>query len=102
MVTDVRLLAPCFALLVLGASPAAQAKALDRTYVRTSLDDDSTAEAPRQPRRMRSTLDVPSQAAFPLDPQGRLIRLSLGEGGPSYGRLAPGKAQARRVRMTLD
>ena len=102
MVTDVRLLAPCLALLALSASPAALAATLAPSYLRASLDDDAEAPAARQPRRIRSTLDDPSHAAFPLDAEGRLIRLTLDEGGRSYGRLAPAKAQARRVRMTLD
>ena len=101
MVIGVRLLAPGLALLVLSASPAALA-ATRPSYVRASLDDDAAPPAARQARHIRSTLDDPSHAAFPLDAEGRLIRLTLDEGDQRYGRLAPANAQARRVRTTLD
>jgi hypothetical protein len=72
-------------------------------YLRTSLDDDAahSSVAPG-PRRIRSTLDDASHAAFPLDPVGRLIRVSLDDGTITYGRLGPPLPQVRRVRTSLD
>lgn len=94
------------ALLLLSASPQLLAAPVAGTYVRTSLDDDRPAPlAGREPRRIRKTLDdrpSASHVAFPLERDGRLIRLSLEEGSATYGRLSPARGKLRRVRTTLD
>jgi len=88
------------------ASSQALAGPLTPAYVRTSLDSDEAAPlSGSEPRRIRATLDEqpsPSHASFPLDHEGRLIRVSLEEGSASYGHLSPPRPQARRVRTTLD
>ncbi len=75
-------------------------------YVRTQLDDDGSAprgpQPARVPRRIRSTLDDASHAAFPLDSEGRLIRVSLEDGDLRYGHLGPSPSRPRRVRTALD
>lgn len=72
-------------------------------YLRTALDDDDARVAgPREPRRIRSSLDDASHASFPLDSAGRLIRVSLDDGGANYGHLIPVQSRARRVRTALD
>ena len=107
MVIGVRSLAVWLALSALGASQHAWAapSALP-IYVRTELDDDASAprgpQPQREPRRIRSTLDDASHAAFPLDPEGRLIRVSLEDGDLRYGHLGPSQSRPRRVRTELD
>jgi hypothetical protein len=91
------------ALALLCVSPAALAAGPSvPPYLRTALDDDAPARGPREPRRIRSSLDDASHASFPVDSEGRLIRISLDDGGPSYGRLTPMQSRARRVRTALD
>jgi hypothetical protein len=88
---------------VLGVSPCAVAAGSSvPPYLRTALDDGSLPLEPREPRRIRSTLDDPSHASFPLDAGGRLIRVSLDEGVESYGHLNAAPTRARRVRTQLD
>lgn len=88
------------ALSLLGVSPCALAGV--PPYLRTALDDASPPLEPREPRRIRSTLDDPSHLSFPLDVEGRLIRVSLDEGVDSYGHLNAAPAHPRRVRTQLD
>ena len=108
MVLGVRTLAVWLALTVLGASPhALGASSSMPSYVRTQLDDDSPStrgpQPPREPRRIRSTLDDASHASFPLDSEGRLIRLSLEDGDSRYGHIGPApQSRPRRVRTELD
>jgi len=94
------------ALLLLCASPQALGAPLPGRCVRTSLDDDKPAPmAEAAPRRIRSTLDDrtnKSHALFPLENDGRLIRLSLEEGAATYGRMSLPRGKMRRVRTTLD
>jgi hypothetical protein len=94
------------ALAVLGVAPSALAAPESaRVYLRTSLDEAPATLAPSTPRRIRNTLeDAPptSHAAFPIDVEGRLIRLTLTEGAPAYGRLSTPHESARRIRTTLD
>ena len=101
-----RALGPWLALSLLCASSQALGGPLTPTYVRISLDDEQAAPLGSSgPRRIRETLDdsaSASQASFPLDGDGRLIRLSLDEGLASYGHLSPPRQQARRLRTTLD
>ena len=100
-----RLAISWLALTVLGVAPHAFAAPSTPPYLRTSLDDETTPTTPAGPRRIRSTLDDESRqshAAFPLDPEGRLIRLSLAEGAASYGRLSTTRESSRRIRVTLD
>ena len=103
MVVLVRSLGVWLALTVLCVSPEALAagSSLPR-YLRTALDDEAVAPSPREPRRIRSSLDDASHTSFPLDSEGRLIRVSLDDGGASYGHLTPGQSHARRVRTALD
>lgn len=76
--------------------------------MRTQLDDDASPphgpQPPREPRRIRNTLDDGSHAAFPLDTEseGRLIRVSLDDGDLRYGHLGPSQSRPRRVRTALD
>jgi hypothetical protein len=107
MVLSVRSPAVWLALSVLGASPHALAAPSGMpTYIRTQLDDDASAprgpQPQREPRRIRSTLDDASHAAFPLDTEGRLIRVSLDDGELRYGHLGPSQSRPRRVRTELD
>jgi hypothetical protein len=107
MVIGVRSLAVWLALSVLGASPRALAAPSNMPiYVRTQLDDEASPprgpQPQREPRRIRSTLDDASHAAFPLDPEGRLIRVSLDDGELRYGHLGPSQSRPRRVRTELD
>ena len=94
------------ALLLLCASSQALGAPLPGRCVRTSLDDDKPAPmAGAAARRIRTTLDdraSKSRAAFPLNNDGRLIRLSLEEGTPTYGLLSLPHSKTRRVRTTLD
>lgn len=107
-------------LLLVGVSAPGHAATRNAPpYLRTSLDDTSTAAPAPVPRRIRSTLDDASptatrslgdslsHAAFPLEPgaaklTGRLIRLSLDDGQVSYGHLVLPQQQPRRIRTTLD
>jgi hypothetical protein len=106
MVLGVRTAITWLALAVSVLGVASEAEAAPRTppYLRTSLDEAAAPSAPAGPRRIRRSLDDESQsrAAFPLDAEGRLIRLSLGEGTPAYGRLNTGRDAARRIRITLE
>lgn len=107
MVLGVRSLAVWLALSVLGVGPHALAAPSSMpVYVRTQLDDEGSAprgpQPQREPRRIRSTLDDASHAAFPLDPEGRLIRVSLEDGDSRYGHLGPSQSRPRRVRTELD
>ncbi|HEX2876390.1 MAG TPA: hypothetical protein VHP33_34290 [Polyangiaceae bacterium] len=102
-----RSLAVWLALSALAASPRALAAPSGLPiYIRTQLDDDASpppaAQPPREPRRIRITLDDASHASFPLDPEGRLIRVSLEDGDLRYGHLAPSPSRTRRVRTELD
>jgi hypothetical protein len=95
------------ALAVFGVAPSALgAPESSRVYLRTSLDEEPATLAPSARRRIRDTLEegVPptSHAAFPIDVEGRLIRLTLTEGAPAYGRLSTPHESARRIRITLD
>lgn len=107
MVLGVRSLAFWLALTVLGASQHAWAAPSSMPiYVRTQLDDDASPprgpQPLREPRRIRSTLDDASHGAFPLDSEGRLIRVSLDDGDIRYGHLGPAQSRPRRVRTELD
>lgn len=103
MVVLVRSYGVWLAVAVLGTAPGALAAgSAVSPFVRTALDDDAPAAAPPAPRRIRSSLDDASHASFPLDAEGRLIRLSLDEDGASYGHLTPLPSRARHVRTALD
>jgi hypothetical protein len=102
MVVPVRSLGVSLAFTVLCLSPGALAAGSSvPPYLRTALDDDALASGPPEPRRIRSSLDDASHASFPLDTEGRLIRVSLDDGA-SYGHLTPVQSHARRVRTALD
>lgn len=91
------------ALSLLGVSPCAQAATTAvPPYLRTALDEATPPLEPREPRRIRSNLDDPSHVSFPLDVEGRLIRVSLDDGVDSYGHLNAAPARPRRVRTQLD
>ncbi len=109
MVVIVRSSGIWLAVSVLCATPQALAGGVTApSYVRTSLDEDAPApNNVREPRRFRTSLDDVSHASFPLetaaiDSAGRLIRVSLDDGGARYGHLSPAQSQARRYRTTLD
>ena len=101
-----RLAISWLALAVLGIAPSALcAPQSSRVYLRRSLDEEPATLAPSAPRRIRDTLEdatPTSHAAFPIDVGGRLIRLTLTEGAPAYGRLSTPHESARRIRITLD
>ena len=109
MVVTVRSLGIWLAVSVLCGTPQALAGGVTApNYVRTSLDEDAPGPSQvREPRRFRTSLDDVSHASFPVDTAafdsaGRLIRVSLDDGGAPYGHLSPGQSQARRYRTTLD
>lgn len=103
MVVLVRSYGVWLALAVLFVAPGALAAGSSLSpFVRSSLDDDAPAPAPPSPRRIRSSLDDASHVSFPLDAEGRLIRLSLDEDGASYGHLTPSPSRSRHVRTALD
>lgn len=84
------------------AAPSAQAGT--NRFVRTDLDSGQAQVAPaRAARIIRSTLDDSSHADFPRDDAGvRLIRVSLDEGHGAYAPLVSGSRAARPVRTSLD
>jgi hypothetical protein len=103
MVLIVRLPGVWLALSWLSLSPSAWASGNEAPrYLRTGLGDDAIPLASSGPRRIRTTLDDTSHAAFPVDDEGRLIRITLDDGAISYGRLGDGPLPARRVRTALD
>lgn len=106
MVVLVRSYGVWLALAVLCVAPGALAAGSSTSpYLRTALDDDAPAVGPRPPRRIRSSLDDASHASFPLDTEGRLIRVSLDDEGARYGHLTPvpsRTSRARHVRIALD
>lgn len=86
---------------LLGSSPPA-APGPPR-YLRTQLDDDSvSSDGPSPARHIRSSLEDASHASFPLESEGRVIRISLDDNRSSYGHLGSLHARARIVRTTLD
>jgi hypothetical protein len=80
------------------------ASATTSRFVRTSLGDaPARTIEPSASRIIRSSLDEPGHAAFPLDDDtSRLIRVTLDDANDPYRRLGPAEVKTRYVRTSLD